>query len=144
MSKQNTGFQALFDRAKSSEQFWIEKAVLQFTEDLSAFLERKSISRAELARKADCAPSFITKVLRGNTNLNIKTMVKLARVVGAQVCVHLAPEDAKVSWNDESTSTVTIVNLDVPAETFKLNQVSHPAHVAFTQVSTEKTTVVHN
>jgi transcriptional regulator with XRE-family HTH domain len=91
-------FKALIREAEKSEGYWTASVVLKFTEDLCQLMENKNISRVELANRLGVSPAYITKVLRGNINLTIDSMVRLARAVGAMAHIHVAPENQEIHW----------------------------------------------
>jgi transcriptional regulator with XRE-family HTH domain len=84
-------FAALFESAERHDEYWTERAIIQFTEDLSIWMESKKISQADLAAAIGVSPPYISKVLKGNVNFTLATMTKLARALGAEVHVHLVP-----------------------------------------------------
>jgi transcriptional regulator with XRE-family HTH domain len=68
------------DRPQNSERKKLLQAAsleLEVTELLCELMERKGINRAELARRANVSSAYITKVLRGTTNLTLKTISDL-------------------------------------------------------------------
>jgi len=81
-------------KARSSIAYLTETVVLDFTYDIERFMEARKISRADLAKKVDVSPAYISKVLRGEGNLTIKSVVSLADAVGARVVVQLVEKDA--------------------------------------------------
>lgn len=89
MSKKS--FAALFEAAERHDEYWTELAILEFTEALSRRMEEKKISQAELAATVGVSQPYISKVLKGNANLTLATMTKLALALGARVHVQLAP-----------------------------------------------------
>lgn len=93
-------FKAMFDRARRGHAYWVESAVLEFTEDLVKEMDRQGISRSELARRIDTSPAYITKILRGSTNFTLDTMVKVARALNCSFRCHLEPEGARTQWFD--------------------------------------------
>jgi transcriptional regulator with XRE-family HTH domain len=88
-------FQALFDEAKKSPAYWVERAELEFTEELERRMEREGVSRAELARRIGCSPAYITKILRGSTNFTLESMARIAFALGCELRTHLQPEGAR-------------------------------------------------
>lgn len=84
-------FSALFEAAGKTEEYWTQRAIVQFTEELARRMEEKGVSRAELAAAAGVSQPYITKVLKGNVNFTLATMTKLAMAVGAAVRVQLVP-----------------------------------------------------
>lgn len=84
-------FPELFDEAERNEDYGVAGAILAFTEDLARVMEREGVSRAELARRLGATPAYVTKILRGNVNFTLATMVRLARALGAELQVQLSP-----------------------------------------------------
>jgi transcriptional regulator with XRE-family HTH domain len=91
-------FAALFAEAKQRDAYWVADAIYTFTEELHNLAEAKGLSRADLARRLEVSPAYITKVFRGDVNFTIETMVRLVRALGGKLHLHLAPEEQKVSW----------------------------------------------
>lgn len=88
------GFSALFEAAASQDEFWTEKAIAEFTEDLSRWMELRGLTRVDLASALGVSQPYITKILKGNVNFTLASMTKLARAVGATVQPRLVPEDS--------------------------------------------------
>lgn len=95
-------FKALMAQARESDDYWVEKAVLDFTEDVVERMKGDSVSRSELARRIGKSPAYITKLLRGDNNFTLHTMVKLARVLDCQLSTHLHPKESRCHWFDVS------------------------------------------
>lgn len=86
--------------ALKSEEAEIEKAKLEFTEELLAIMEQANISRTDLARSLNVKPSRITSLLRGLNNFTLETMVRLCRAVKARYRHHIQPEGFVTMWTD--------------------------------------------
>ncbi len=95
-----TSISNLLDRAKSRDSYWVESTVLDFTEEIVARMERLGINKSELAKRLGKNPSFITKLLRGNNNFTVETMVKVARKLDSEVRIHLQPDGTLSEWID--------------------------------------------
>jgi transcriptional regulator with XRE-family HTH domain len=109
-------FEELFEEAKKHDSYWVADAIYTFTEDLHDLAEQEDISRAELARRMDVSPAYITKIFRGDVNFTIETMVKLARRVGARLHLHLIPEGMeanKFNWNCASIEWQNLTKVEV-------------------------------
>lgn len=85
------GFREFFERAENDPAYWVEGAILDFTEELCRVMKEKKISRVELARRLGTSPAYITKVLRGNANFTLASMVKLSRALGSELHLRLKP-----------------------------------------------------
>lgn len=93
-------FKRAFGEARSREQYWVGKAILDFTEGLYRLMERRDLSKAELARRLDTSPAYITKVMRGNTNFTVESMTRLARAAEGQLCIHVGGQEDDIRWFD--------------------------------------------
>ena len=76
---------AFEDEAKQSDAYWIESAKLEFALALEQQRRAAGLSYADLAKKMGTSAAYISKVFRGDTNLTIESMVKLARATGGQL-----------------------------------------------------------
>jgi hypothetical protein len=92
------GFRALLSKARQRDRFWVAKATQDFTEALFGLMERRGVNKAELARRIDSSPAYITKALQGNTNFTIGSMVRLVRALDGQLCIHVAHREDRVHW----------------------------------------------
>src|ERR1043166_4065927 len=75
----------VLSKARRSVNYLTEKCVLQYTGEIDRLIESRQVTRAELGRRIGTSPAYVTKVLRGDTNLTVKTMVSLADALGAKV-----------------------------------------------------------
>lgn len=76
-------------KAKLTDAYWIEKAKLDFSTALERHRRLADMSYTDVARAINTSPAYITKVFRGDSNLTIETMVKLARATGAHLHIDL-------------------------------------------------------
>lgn len=84
-------FDTLFAGTEQNIEYWIEGTIVGFTEELSRAMAEGDVSRSELARRIGASPAYITKVLRGNANLTLASMVKLSRALDQVLLLELAP-----------------------------------------------------
>ncbi len=94
-------YRKFFERAEASPLYWHEAAVHEFIFDLQRLMEEKKVSRAELARRIGTSRAYITKLLGGDANFTLMTMVKLAMALDGAVHVHIADQRAHVRWQEE-------------------------------------------
>ena len=73
------------------ERLWF-RIVIDFTQAIAKRLKVCGINRVELARRLDVSPSFITKVLKGDHNLSVETVAKLADAVECLAEITLTPK----------------------------------------------------
>jgi len=86
-----------FAKTPSIEQE-IEYRKLIAVEELLQFMKREGINRVELAERMGVPPSRITKMLSGDSNLTIDTLVRAGRAVGADLAQTFVPKGHRVSW----------------------------------------------
>lgn len=67
----------------------VEKVLFDLGEQVCTIMETSDISRSELARRMEVSPAYITKVLSGNPNLTIKSLIKLSDALGQELHVEL-------------------------------------------------------
>jgi plasmid maintenance system antidote protein VapI len=89
-------FAEIFEKAEERETYLSASVILEFTEGLYDLMQDNNISRMELAKRLGKSPAYITKILRGDVNFTIDSMVKLAKAVGGTVQIHLGQE--QVQW----------------------------------------------
>jgi transcriptional regulator with XRE-family HTH domain len=94
-------YQRMFEEALSSPEAWMDSPIVEFTEDLCRLMKEKDVSRAELAKRIGTSRAYVTKLLGGNANFTLATMVKLAFALDGAVHVHIADKQAVTHWTDE-------------------------------------------
>ena len=93
-------FKEMLANAKQRDNYWVEKAKLQFSLELNRFFFQSGMSQKTLAEKLNTSPAYITKIFRGDANFTIETMVKLTRAVDGELKIHIAPKQACTHWFD--------------------------------------------
>lgn len=94
-------------RGKAYERMLLqERLILDVTERLSEVLLETGITKAELARRLDRTPGFVSQVLGGGRNLTLRTIADVAAALSHRPSFELALEVESVSdaarWEDES------------------------------------------
>jgi len=78
--------------------YLVEDIKIGFAVDLERRMRQLGMSKADLARELETSSAYITKILRGDSNLTIRSMVFLANAVDGSLNLHIAPRDARVRW----------------------------------------------
>jgi transcriptional regulator with XRE-family HTH domain len=68
-----------------------ERLLAEVTESLCRLMEDEGVSRADLARRLNRTPAFITKLLRGSHNFTLQTLSDIFFAMGRSVHIDLAP-----------------------------------------------------
>ena len=105
--KDLTALKAKAAQARASHAYRAEGASLRFTEDLVAFMKTSGLTRTALAEKIGSSPAYVTKILRGETNFTLDSMVKIATALGCELTIglqSLQPKDSTISLPFHATT----------------------------------------
>jgi len=84
-------FQQYLDRYRDDPDYVLEGIVLDLTDRIALAMQEQGVSRAELAERLGVSRAYITKLLGGNTNMTLRTLVRLALALGMVPEVSLVP-----------------------------------------------------
>lgn len=91
-------FAELFQQAEQRLEYWVEGSKNEFTEKTVRRMQELNVSRTELADRLGKKQSHITKLLSGNNNFTIETMVQIAEALKSHFRCHLEPTDCETVW----------------------------------------------
>lgn len=134
---------AFMEKAAQSDGYWVNKAKLAFAVALEERRKKAGMTYKDMAEKMETSPAYMTKVFRGDANLTIESMVKLARATGGQLqmeVVDAATEHAPWSINSirntrnagaqrnflNAISTGTVINVDFGAANHDFHDIKTP------------------
>ena len=83
-----------FEEAENTAEYQFEKAVVDLTEQLCEIMEAKGITRADLARQLGKSRAWVTKVLRGDHNVTLKTITDIFWQLGYNARI-----EADLNWS---------------------------------------------
>ena len=80
-------------------EFVLEGMLWDINDQIARAMEKQKISRAELARRLDTSRSYVTKLLRGTTNVTLQSLARVAIALGSEISISLsaAQQPVKVS-----------------------------------------------
>lgn len=78
-----------------------ESIKLDFAANLDRAIRSQNLARKDVAARLDASPAWVTKVLRGDINLTIESMAKLASSIGYQLNISIVK---KVERNTSSSN----------------------------------------
>lgn len=93
-------FEKLLKAGRERLEYFVQGAIIEFTESVVARMAELNLSKSELAERLQCAPPYITKVLRGGTNFTLESMVKIAVALDSELSIGLTPKLAGEKWSD--------------------------------------------
>lgn len=94
MIRMNKALRAFIEEARESDSYWVESAKLQFALALEKQRGAIGLAYKAVAEKLGTSAAYVTKVFRGDANLTIESMVKLARATGGQLEIRVVPAAA--------------------------------------------------
>lgn len=91
--------QDFIQNSKKGDTYWVEKAKLDFAIELNKFIRASKMTNKDLAEKLGTSPAYITKILKGDANFTIESMVKAARAANAKVNISIIDDrESARSW----------------------------------------------
>ncbi len=97
MRKLTGRFNALRRKHRNNPSYATERVLIEITEQIARLLEGRRMSRADLARALGCSNAYITKLLAGNQNLTLESLVRLATSLKTRLEVQLIPVKPNIS-----------------------------------------------
>lgn len=98
--KTSKAIKAFLDKARQSDAYWVEHAKLEFAVILEQRRKTAAMSLTDLAKKIGTSAAYISKVFRGDSNLTIESMVKLARATGGELDIRIVePATTASRWD---------------------------------------------
>lgn len=88
-------FQDLVQEIKTTETYDKEVARAEISDQIHRLMATQNIKPAELARRLGKSRAYVTKVLQGNANFTIDTLVQIGRALDSRYTPVLLP---KVLW----------------------------------------------
>ena len=85
----------LLAEARAHPLWGFELAVLQFADQVDAEMERRGMTRAELAERAGVKASYISRVLNNPENITLQTLFRLANALEMDVEIDLKARRAE-------------------------------------------------
>ena len=92
MTTKTDWFESKLSRFENDLEFLTGEKILDFNEKLVNIMQENGVNRAELAKRLGVSRPFVTKLLNGNPNMTIKTMVHLAHVINCNLHLDICPK----------------------------------------------------
>lgn len=83
---------------QNDDDYWSESVKIDFAVNLDRLMRRVGITKTTLAKKINSSQAYITKVLRGDSNLTIESMVKLTRAAEGSLHVSIVHQASTEQW----------------------------------------------
>ena len=93
MTEKDHWYQELTEKFDKNPEYWVESMRIDFVEAVERMMEERGVSRAELARRLDSSPAYVTQMLKALFNPTLLTLAKVALALDARVELALVPKD---------------------------------------------------
>ncbi len=132
--KEKTWFEKMLDSVEDSFGFRLETIILDLTEQVCKRMKNKNITRTQLAEKLQVSPAAVSKVLNGNPNFTIKTLLQLADALNLNLDIKFTDRTvfAQVQPQPRPTLAITSTNFtpDIPWGTYATSSSACPTRSA--------------
>ena len=105
-----TELKQTLEAARTTFEYRLEKVLFEVAEQTCKLVESQGITRSELAQRLAVTPAYVTKLLNGNPNLTIESLLKLSDALGQTLDIRFAPK-LEVA---QSTTTSFVSGLSSP------------------------------
>lgn len=115
--KLSKNLRSFVENAKKEDFYWVEKLKLDFALELDRRRRVLDMTGTEFAKELGVSRAYVSKVFRGDANLTIESMVKIARAAGARVNLsmvdeHLPERQQRSQWWASTMSASRAANHD--------------------------------
>ncbi len=106
---QKSYLETLIDDFEDDFEFKVDCKILDITEDICKALKDKGSSRADLSRRLEISKPAVTRMLNGNTNFTLKSLLKIAIALEKELDISFKEPRRKVDFNvKKETKTVYV------------------------------------
>lgn len=119
----------LMEQQENSWEYWFEYSNQRFLELIARILKKNALPKKTLAQRMGVKPSFISKILSEEHNLEFKTMAKLAFALDKYLDFEL--KDTHHSSLIEGGNLETITFETIPEKTFLSDPEVHVGKLLF-------------
>lgn len=90
-------FSELLDSCKDDFEFRLEEQIFELTEQIAKRLKDNKISRKQFAEKMGISPAAVSKVLNGNPNFTIRTLLTMADALRTELSIEFKDKMTNVA-----------------------------------------------
>jgi transcriptional regulator with XRE-family HTH domain len=88
----------LVERFGIGRQMAEEGLILDVSQQLFEVMEEEGITKAELAKRLGCSKAYITKLLRGPSNMTLRKVAEVFHALGRVLKLKAVPVDEETDW----------------------------------------------
>lgn len=80
-------FEKALRECKATPEYDLERIKIEITESLVQAMADAGVSNAQLAERLGTSRAYITKILQGDVNFTLQTLVRISRALGATLTI---------------------------------------------------------
>lgn len=97
---------------KDDFEFRLESLILDITENISEKMLKRNINRTKLAEKLNVSRPAVSKILNGNSNFTLKTLLSLSDALSLDLKVEFKEREVKASEDHDVYKSAYISSAD--------------------------------
>lgn len=132
MSTHKKWFLENLDSIQDSFEFRLENHLFEIGENISRFMKEQHLNRAQMAERLGVSRAYVTKLLNGNPNLTVGTLLKLSDVLGQELEIHFK---TKLTYNVQQSATIPNIYLFSDEDILEQEKNPPPQYVQHPQTS---------
>lgn len=94
-------FRENLESSRNTFEYRLDRVLYEFGENICTVMKNTNTARADLAKKMGVSPSYITKVLNGNPNLTLESILKITEALDYDFQIELVPKRATATVRQE-------------------------------------------
>jgi DNA-binding Xre family transcriptional regulator len=79
--------------AQRHPEFWHQKSVIRLMALILEAMEAQSVTQAELARRADLKPSYLSRIMNHPENITMRTAFRLCNALDLELGFDIRPKE---------------------------------------------------
>jgi transcriptional regulator with XRE-family HTH domain len=87
-------FSELESQFKQDPEYHAEGIRLRFYESILEHMEQQNITRAELARRLGCKPSYVSRIFNDTANISVLSLARIAFAVDCEIIISVTHKSA--------------------------------------------------
>lgn len=122
-------FSSLIKKAKENNEYWESGIRHKIALALLGQLSDLRLTQADLANRSGVSAAYISRVLSGNENMSIKTIIKLTRAMDLTFDVTAYPSTPTINSMEKDNSNACIAAWDILQKQAQLRRAHGSPHI---------------
>lgn len=127
------GEMAEIAKSIDNDEWEFHKYAFDISDQIYELMESANINKTELAEKLGSSKAFVSKILRGDANMTLKTLTKIVFALGGEVNTKIISSHQEVQWLGYARPQEKKIgheNISMKYTVLKMVGATHDAHTA--------------